>query len=281
MELSVHLQNIQHGAVDKNGDRWPLLAQRLGRSNPDVMLLNEALGWTDNDEELLQRAEADLGLTALRPLPPARSGHHVAILYRPETIGAPIEGSYNTDFASQFEHGIAVAAWELGLPRPLAICTTHLSPFSSSDALAEAQKARWTALRYGDRKADDHYYSIIGADFNAPPLFGPPADVSRMNALDRASRFRDAECTVPNTDVAEAFARVGFLNAAEILYGLDHDERHLLRTGRSDRIDWFLVTRRLRRAVVRGGRLDTPARAADHDGLNMVIDTGLIDTSPR
>ncbi len=281
MRLTVALLNLQHGGVDKSGDRWPLIAERLGNAQADVLLLNEALGWADNDEELLKRGERDLGLTALRPLPPARSGHHVVIMYRPGTIGAPLKGTYNTDFADQFEHGVAVAAWDLGLPRPCAVCTTHLSPFAAADALAEAQKARWTALRYGDRKNDDHYYSVVGADFNAPPLFGPPADVSRMNVLDRASRFRDPGCTIPNTDVAEAFARVGFADTAEILYKEDGDERHRARTGRSDRIDRILVTERLRRAVIRGARLDAPAGAADHDGLDVTIDTELIDTSLR
>lgn len=279
MELSVHLQNVQHGAVDKSGDRWLLLAERLSHAQPDVVLINEALGWVDNGEYLLKRAESDLGMTALRPLPPARSGHHVVIMYRPDTLGTPQD--YNIDFAGQFEHGVAVAAWDVELPRPLAVCTTHLSPFSPAEALIEAQKARWTALRYADRKQDDHYYSIIGADFNAPPLFKSVADVKRMNLLDRAARFTDAACTSPSTDIAQAFADVGFLDTAEILYEQDNDERHLARTGRSDRIDRILVTGRLRRAVVRGGRLDAPAGAADHDGLSVVIDTALIDTSPR
>lgn len=281
MELSVNLQNIQHGAVDKSGDRWPLLAERLGRATPDVVLINEALGWGDDGEYLLKRAESDLGMTALRPLPLARSGHHVVIMYRPGTIGAPLDDTYNTDFAAQFEHGVAVAAWDIGLPRPLAICTTHLSPFSPAEALIEAQKARWTSLRYGDRKRDDHYYSIIGADFNSPPLFKSVADAKRMNVLDRAARFADAACTITDTDIAQAFADVGFIDTAELLYEQDKDERHLARTGRSDRIDRILVTERLRRAVVRGARLDAPAGAADHDGLGVTIDTALIDTSER
>lgn len=271
----MNLQNVQHGGQS----RWELLKKRLGRANADVLLLNEALGWLDDDEYLLKQAESDLGLTALRPLPPARSGHHVVIMYRQDTIGAPQD--YNVDFATQFEHGVAVAAWDLGLPRPLAVCTTHLSPFSSLRGLAEAQEARWTALRHGDRAHDDHYYSVIGADFNAPPLYKSVADVSRMNIIDRANRFRDAECSVLNTDIAEAFARVGFIDTAQVLHERTGDERCLARTGKSDRIDWILVTERLRPAVVRGARLDAPAGAADHDGLGVVIDTDLIDTSPR
>lgn len=60
--------------MNKDGtDRWPLLAEHLGQAEPDALLLNEALGWTDKSEYLLKRAENDLGMTALRPLPPSRS----------------------------------------------------------------------------------------------------------------------------------------------------------------------------------------------------------------
>jgi len=197
------------------------------------------------------------------------------IMHRPETLGAPKD--YNIDFSAQCEHGVAVAGWEVGLPRLLAVCTTHLSPFSPAEALIEAQKTRWTALRHGDRKKDDHYYAFVGADFNAPPLAGPPADVSRMNVLDRAARFRDAACTIPNTDIAEAFADVGFTDASEILYEQTQDERFLARTGNSDRIDRILVTKRLRSAVVGGELLDTPPDAADHRGVMTRIDTDLAD----
>lgn len=271
MKLTIALQNLQHGGQD----RWPLLRERFRAARPGVLLLNEALGWLADDEELLRRAEDDLGMTALRPLPPARSGHHVVIMYAPDALPAPAD--YNVDFADQFEHGVGVAAWDVGLPRKLSVCTTHLSPFSSLRGLAEAQEARWTALRYGDRQKDDHYYGVIGADFNAPPLFKPVADVSRMNVIDRANRFRDAECTVPNTDIAEAFARAGFVDTSQILHERTRDERYLKRTGKSDRIDWMLVTERLRPAVTGGALLDTPAGAADHHGVLIRIDTDLAD----
>lgn len=42
----------------------------------------------------------------------------------PDTLGAPLKDTYNADFADAFEHGVAVAAWDLGLPRPLAVWTT-------------------------------------------------------------------------------------------------------------------------------------------------------------
>lgn len=274
VDLSICLQNLQHGSDQR---RWRLLAERLGNAEPDVLLLNEALGWTDNDEELLKRAEADLGLTALRPLPSARSGHHVAILYRPDKLGEPRD--YNTDFSDQFEHGVCVGVWALpGLPRPLSVTVTHLSPFSNADAFAEAEKTRWTALRHDKT---DEPYAIIGADWNAAPLCGPAPELSRMYTRDRVTRFRDRACAEPNTDIAEYFDRAGFDDAGEVLYHLFDDERHLARTGRSDRIDRFLLTKALRPAVTGGGPLTVPAAAADHDGVSLVIDTALVGPGPR
>jgi hypothetical protein len=269
LKLVLALQNVQHGAAA--GDRWRLLAGRINRAKPDILLVNEAMGWADNGEELLLRAERDLGMAALRPLPPARSGHHVAILHRPETLGAPQD--YRTDFSAQFEHGVGVAVWALpGLPRPLSVTVTHLNPFSNADAFAEAEKTRWTSLRHDKSDAP---YAVIGADWNAAPLFGPGPDASLMLARDRVTRFRDRELAEPNTDVAEYLDRAGFDDAGEILYHLAGDERHLARTGKSDRIDRFLVTRALRPAVTGGVLLDTPAGAADHHGLTVTIDTEL------
>lgn len=274
MNVSICLQNLQHGSDQR---RWQLLAERMRNAQADVLLLNEALGWADNEEELLRRAELDLGLTALRPLPPAHSGHHVVIMYRPETIGEPAD--YNTDFSDQFEHGVGVGVWAIpGLPRPLSVTVTHLNPFSNALAFAEAEMTRWTALRHDKT---DEPYAVIGADWNAAPLFGPAPELSRMYTRDRVTRFRDRDLKVPNTDVAEYFDRAGFLDAGEVLYHLTGDERHLARTGRSDRIDRFLLTRALRPAVTGGGPLTAPADAADHDGVSLVIDTEVIGAGPR
>jgi endonuclease/exonuclease/phosphatase family metal-dependent hydrolase len=258
MKITVALQNLQAGG----GHRWPLLRDRLATARPDIVLVNEALapGWAENGEQL-RGAERDLGLTALPP-PPSRSGYHVAVLYRRDVLGEPQD--YNTDFSDQATHGVCVAAWDAGLTAPFSVCVTHLSPFSPLDALAEAQRARWTALRHGP-------FAVIAADFNAPPLSGPGADLARMSVLDRAARFTDRDCRIPDTSVAETFARVGFVDTADILFEQTGDEQFRHRTGRSDRIDRILATGPLRHAVAGGALLDAPGGAADHHGLSVTF----------
>jgi hypothetical protein len=76
-----------------------------------VKKLNEALGWASDGGELLRRAERDLGMTALRPLPPSRSGHYVVIMYRPETLGAPQD--YNTDISPRRSSPRYFTAWAI------------------------------------------------------------------------------------------------------------------------------------------------------------------------
>lgn len=75
-----------------------------------------------------RQAAADLGLTAL-DLPPSRPCHHVGLLYRPETLGDPV--GYNTDLSAEVTHGCCVAAWDVGLPEPLAVTAGHFFPFST------------------------------------------------------------------------------------------------------------------------------------------------------
>lgn len=267
MRLTLALQNLEHGG----GDRWPLLRRRLTRLDeaPDLVLLNEAEGWGQGDGALLRRAETDLGMKAL-PLPPSRSGLHVAILYQPDTVGDPV--AVYADLSEFFVHGVLAATFDVGLPLPLAVCTTHLSPFSPMQALIEAELARWTALKRGSYK-----YAVIGADFNAPPLYGPAADVDRMTPLDRAARtvVGPGGEILPDTRVAEAFARVGFEDAFALLHMRTGDPQYIARTGQTDRIDRKLVSAHLASAVIAGQLLDTPEKAADHHGVAVTIDTRL------
>jgi hypothetical protein len=58
--IRVVVQNVnQGGLTDGNGHpegRWPLLAERINAVAPDVLLLNEARGWTANGYRQLGRA---------------------------------------------------------------------------------------------------------------------------------------------------------------------------------------------------------------------------------
>jgi hypothetical protein len=179
--IRVVLQNLKDGG----GQRWPLLAERINAAEPDLVLLNEADGWTDHG--MLAHAAHGLGLKTL-PLPPSDSGYHVALLYRP-TLGDPFEVC--ADFSGIVTHGVLVAGWQLpGLAEPLAVCVTHASPFDPIDTLRDTHKAAWTAARYGDN-------AVIGGAFNMHPLVGPPPDFTRMSLRDKALRYHDPRADPP------------------------------------------------------------------------------------
>ncbi|TMR22487.1 endonuclease/exonuclease/phosphatase family protein [Nonomuraea turkmeniaca] len=270
MRMTIALQNLSHGASGASGGRWPLLVERLAPVQADVLLLNEAVGWNTDNAAPLTRAADDLGLAAL-PLPASRSGYHVAILYRHDRLGEPVD--YCTDFSSELTHGVATAAWQVaGLDAPFGVAVSHLSPFSHTQALIEAEILGFTASRYGP-------YSTIGLDANHPPLYGPSADVSRMNAINIARRFKDplaARPAVPNTDVAQSLANDRFSDAFALLHHKTNNPQFLRATGRSDRIDWIMVSEALIAALTDGQLLDTPEGASDHHGVAITLDTDLL-----
>jgi endonuclease/exonuclease/phosphatase family metal-dependent hydrolase len=181
----------------------------------------------------------------------------------------------NDDFSDYFTHGILTACWDIGLPGPFGAAVTHLDPYSPDTARKEAQYLGFTARRYQP-------FALIGGDFNYPPLYGPAPDLSRMSILNRARRFKDPLAESPevrNTDVARQLADDHFHDAFALLHQATGDPQFTARTGKSDRIDWIVVTDALVPAVVSGRLLDTPEGAADHSGVAVTVDTALIDTS--
>jgi hypothetical protein len=94
---------------------------------------------TDGDPTILARAAADLGMTAL-PLPYSRTGLHVAILSRDETMGKPT--GVNDDFSDYFTHAVLAACRDIGLPGPFGAAVTHLDPYSSHVAAGMRQPGR-------------------------------------------------------------------------------------------------------------------------------------------
>ena len=67
-------------------DRWPVLAERISRTEPDIVLLNKVVDWGNHSYRQLARAMADLNLD-VAPLPRFGSGYRSAILYNKDTVG--------------------------------------------------------------------------------------------------------------------------------------------------------------------------------------------------
>jgi hypothetical protein len=253
--LTVALQNACLGGHE----RRPQLLARLRPVSPDILLLCEA----PSTDALLEELAGQLAMTAL-PLPPSQSGIPVAILHRPDLI--PVD--YCTDFSDQVTHGVAVAAWDVGLRFRWAVAVGHNSPFSRVNALRDTELAGWTAQRYGP-------YFTLGLDANQQPR-GENPELNRMTRIDIARRFTDPLAdppSIPRTDVADSLAADGFHDCSVRLHEITGDPTWLDRTGASGRIDWIMASDPVVKAVTRGCRLTDPPDASNHVGLAFTFDT--------
>ncbi|MEU6647714.1 endonuclease/exonuclease/phosphatase family protein [Streptomyces albidoflavus] len=279
MQLTLVVQNLGHGGLRTGAgdpeDRWPALAERIGAPAPDVVLLQEANGWGANGHRQLARAMRDLDLDAL-PLAPSGTGYGTAILYRRETMGTWT--AWNTDYADQTLHGFGVAAFDVGLPAPLAFLSAHLDPFTPDRARAEAKLVATRAYRYGP-------YGIVAGDINYPPAHpdSPAPDYAAMRPYNRASRTRlPSEVggeLVPERRVTEMLAHSGYVDVAAHLHQKTGDPACLRRTGTDDRIDQTWVSEPLTPAIVGYEVLDTPAGASDHHGQAVCLDLDRVETT--
>lgn len=275
MELLIAVQNLGHGALRDGagnpGDRWPQVVQRLrSAGEPDLVLLQEAVDWDKYGHKQLGRAMDDLGMDAM-PIPPSSSGYPPTLLYRRETVGR--WRYWNTDFAQETLHGFGVAVFDVGLPAPLAVISSHKNPFDGDKARSEAKLLATRAMRYGP-------YGIIAGDENYPPASPdhPAPDYANMLPYNRAARTRlpsevDGQL-VPDRRVAEKMEYSGYVDVAWHLYeqGGRKDESLLTRTGTDDRIDQGWVSRPLAPAIVDYRVLDTPECASDHKGFAFRLD---------
>ncbi|MGW7582778.1 endonuclease/exonuclease/phosphatase family protein [Kitasatospora sp. NPDC054768] len=279
MKLTIVVQNLQRGGLRAGDgtpdDRWPQLAKRISSVEPDLVLLQEAEGWTEIGHRQLVRAEQDLGLEAL--LAPTRSGRGTTLLYRRETLGR--RTSWTTDYtADETHHGFGTAGFTIpGLPAPLAVTSVHLTPYSADKAIAEADFAASRTYRHGP-------YGILGGDINYPPLAGPAPAWHRMRPYNRGSRTLltdpalDQQPT-PDRRVAWKLAANGLTDVAWHLHQQTGDNDLLRRTGNDDRIDQLWVSAPLVPAIESYTLLDTPRGASDHHGLAVTLDTDRIDTT--
>jgi len=273
MKLMIVVQNLGNGGLRNSAgdpeDRWPRLAQRiLSVGEPDLVLLQEAAGWDSHGHRQLSRAMHDLGMDA-PPLPPSSSGLRPAMLYRRETVGRWLH--WNTDFAQETLHGFGVATFDVGLPAPLAVVSTHLNPFVADKARAEAKLVATRALRYGP-------YGIVAGDINYPPAdpSHPAPDYAAMLPYNKSARTRlpseaDGQL-VPDRRVTETLAYTGFVDAAWKLYQERGEEELLRRTGTDDRIDQLWASAPLADTLVNYTLLDEPEGASDHHGFAVRLD---------
>jgi endonuclease/exonuclease/phosphatase family metal-dependent hydrolase len=276
--IKIVVQNLAHGGLrDGSGtpqDRWPRLLKRFAAAGDDVdaFLFCEVVDWGKYGERQLHRAMADLGVQAL-PLAPTSSGYGTAVLYRPDRLGQPV--SWNTDFAHKVTHGFGVAAFEVGLPKPLSLVPTHLTPFGARAALMEADMIIGRAYRNGP-------YCVVGGDINYAPANGPEPLFEKMLPFNRSARCRLPQPgdtgPVANRDVGLTLELAKLVDVAWRLFEQTGDEALMTRTASDDRVDQVWVSSALAQAIRSYRVLDDPADASDHKGLVVELDLALAAT---
>lgn len=279
MILTIVAQNLKFGGFmddeERHEDRWPLLLERFLsiEPKPDFLLLNEARDWDKNGHYALSRAMHDLDMDAL-PLAPSQSGQPVALLYRKETVGR--WKNWNTAYAHQLTQSFGVATFDVGLPKPLSIVPTHLTPFSKEKAMTEASLVASRGYRYSP-------YVVIGGDINFSPAHGIEPNYDRMKPYNVASRVNidphNPDKREPAREVAQMFEKAGYIDAAYAMYGQTNDKHLLQHTCKMDRIDQFWVSEGLAPGIQSYRVNNTAPEASDHKAIIMQLDTSLIDSS--
>ncbi|MFJ7997543.1 endonuclease/exonuclease/phosphatase family protein [Streptomyces sp. NPDC096310] len=237
------------------------MASNIDNVRPDILLLQEAEGWSADGHARLIRAERDLDMDGV--LAPSPSGLGPATLYRRSTMGRRTYA--NHDYSStETHHGFETLGWEVpALPATLTAGSVHLSPYDPVRAASEAGFIGTRVLRPGGG------YAILGGDFNYPPAAGPDPAYENMRPYNRGSRLKITDPENPGPDepdrsVAWRIAKKGFVDVAWHLYKQTKDERLLARTGSDDRIDWILVSYALVPCIVEYGVV---SGGSDHDGI--------------
>lgn len=279
MVLTFVAQNLKFGGLwDDEGNpesRWPLLLERLQSitPRPDFLLLNEARDWDKNGHHALARAMYDLDMDAA-PLAPSNSGQPVALLYRKDTVGR--WKNWNTGYAHQLTQSFGVATFDVGLPQPLSVVPTHLTPFSKEKAMTEASLVASRGYRYSP-------YVVIGGDINYSPAQGIPPDYSQMKPYNVASRVNisadDPSKREPAREVAQMFEKAGYVDAAYEQYSKSNDDSMLQHTCKMERIDQYWVSKPLASSIKSYWTSNHTPGASDHKAIILQLDTALIDTS--
>lgn len=275
MLLTFIAQNLKFGGLsDDDGrteDRWPVLVKRFSSSKnkADFLLLTEARDWDKQGHRQLARAMRDLDMDAL-PLAPSKSGQHVALLYRRETVGR--WENWNTGYVQEVTQSFGVGAFDVGLSSNLSVVPVHLDPFRAEKALQEAFLVASRGYRHGP-------FSVIGGDINYPPARGLEPDFTQMRPYNIASRTvlgDKSDILVSDRRIGLAFEKSGYVDVAYHMYEKTKKKSMLERTASDDRIDQFWVSEPLANAIIDYWVIDNPPEASDHKAIAFQFDTDLV-----
>jgi endonuclease/exonuclease/phosphatase family metal-dependent hydrolase len=198
-QLTIMSVNLHNGAPEP---RWSGITEQVRAVNPHVLMLQEAVGWADDDGARLAVAQQDLGMVG--GLAPSRTGFHTGVLVDPAVVQVE---QVVEKYAHVPLHGCREVVVRLhGVPEPVVLISAQLTPYS---AFAAADEARLLVARAHRQRAAGKLegLGIVAGDINHVPL-GDPAPVwDEVSAPDRAARavVVDGELR-PNYAVGHVFA---------------------------------------------------------------------------
>jgi endonuclease/exonuclease/phosphatase family metal-dependent hydrolase len=138
--ITVMSQNAQYGARAQG--RWPRLAEVLRAIRPTILLqeVDESA-----DPGQASKAAAELGmrleLTPSRNLPTAVAWDGGVL--------EELAGGWRPKYSRELQHGYCGPRFRVpGLDEPLAVISTHLTPYSAQGAAIEAQMLISRAYRH-------------------------------------------------------------------------------------------------------------------------------------
>ncbi|GAA3702543.1 hypothetical protein GCM10022224_080470 [Nonomuraea antimicrobica] len=267
--ITVMSQNVQYGARAQG--RWEALVEAVRAVRPTIVLLQEVNELADPEQA--RKAAADLGMQLT--VAPSRN-LPVAVAWQEETLKL---AGVETKYSLELHHGYCGPRFHVpGLPAPLVVISTHLTPYSAQGAAIEAQMLIARAYRYGG-------LGLVGGDINHPPLpvAGEPEPAwERMPPYNRASRCLpragENEPWQADTIVGARFRDGDMVDVAATV-ALQRGDLSLLEpTGKAGllRVDQLHVTAALAPAIGDYERVDV-GDASDHFGLLATLDLTRID----
>lgn len=198
--------NLLAGGVGRSGTeaRFEPLIHAAIEQAPDIVCFQECLSWQVDEQRLLRRAEAALGMRGVLGLSQNPRGMPTAILVRP-----PLRIAEHRVYAGGIWHHAAIRAlivWDAHNAAPagkLTIASLHLHPHSPARRLLETEDL--TDL------ANPAHPAILAGDFNTP---------DRHTVLDslpphRAARYTQLNTLKPDTGALDRLLQAGFSDVGD------------------------------------------------------------------
>lgn len=233
--------NTLFGGLDGADDgRYQLQIGIIREQRPDVLLLQEAKGFSADGSRRLFETERYLGMRGFVADAPT-TGQNTAIFIRPELQAL----HFDADF-QHFHH--AAALLKLAVPgndRVLTVASVHLCPNSPHVRAREAS--------YLYNLADPDGLSLIGGDFNSVSPDDPEPDGLSELPAHYCVRYTGEDGTADRSTIS-ALLRAGFIDVGHELEpaptptvpgrGFEHTEFIPFRS------DYFLASAALARGAI-------------------------------